>query len=664
MLNSGPSDIWRQHGGTFRNAVPKLLSWVGFRGPLFVLCLAALVWLVINPSPAERRASAVNEALQRGEIGALTSNERALLQKLLEDLVTAANVNLPVALNKPLNASDGETDQIRVFTTSPAAASVTGNGRGNASYDSTMDAIFIDLDIVRPARAVQMYANIRIFDEFEDPSYAYLSFVFLHELGHRVLHRHRRSSLDTILQLSDGEAQKYEREADLFALGGLRAYYDKFHMIGLDPDAGNVAGEGFDGALAEMIDSSSRSLLFSAVPYSPFYSDAAHPTFLSRTLGFLESTAVAESRISDRLRLVQYGLSRMNEVATRPLLEIQVPDTIASATSTKDGISIVGKNGLSYLADHSLLASLGVTRGVEHVVALPTVAKPEPVGLNMATSDIGSAAGNFQIGSNLFLPVDYPGRVPSEGLPMPARSPTLFVAALRRVGAFSHLTDQDAERARERLIEGLQTINLTETTGFMLLGVVNRRAYALLFDLANGGEILVGIATIDTADLSNLQLEPLNLESWQDHTSKLLKFHVVPRSAGPDYYVIGDRWKSQGPESTGAEICVWKVSRAPPELVACHPLVAAFVPGWRNGSGWPYGAVLLMTTVWSRPDSIVANVHGDSVYAFDLTGRQSRMVFHPAGLNIVALPAGEVLFYATGGHKAFVIKLCSDCASN
>ncbi|MER8929195.1 hypothetical protein [Mesorhizobium sp. M0767] len=652
-------DDWTSRGSkvsSLRRAIPGLVAWARFRVPLLIICLSALTWLIMDRSPTERRALAINEALQRGEIGDLTPSETESLQKLLEELLASADVNLPVRLNKPLDdQSEAKRDQIHVFTTSPVVQSISGNGRGNASYDSMLDAIFVDLDIVRPARAVQMYANIRIFDENEEGSYNYFSFVFLHELGHRMLHRDRRPSLDTVLAVGDSIAQKYENEADVFALRGLRAHYKTARSIGRYTGPSNVDGEGFTGALARMVDESNRSLLFSAVPYSPFYSDAAHPTFLSRTLGFLASTSLAEGENANWLKLVKFGLLRIGDIAARPLFEIQVPETISSVSSSKDGIAIVGKNGSSFLVGRNTVEAFNASGTVKAVVAAVATASVEPVSQPADGGGIGTAAQpvELQIGSNLYLPVGASRIVSPGDLPIFARSAALFVEALIKVGIVS---DQDAAQGTKKLISALAAAGCPETSGFKLVSVENRWMHALVFDLANGGEKLTGIASIATANLSTLSVDRLDLETWRKETLVGLKFHVVLSPNGVDYYVAGDRWQSRGPEKTGAEICVWKVSEAPPDLVACHPLVAALVPGWRNGDGWPYGEVLLMKTVWFAPDHIVANVQGDSVYAFDLTRRKARVAFHPGGLNIVALPEGDVLFYATGGHKAFVVR--------
>ncbi|MER8640190.1 hypothetical protein [Mesorhizobium sp. M1365] len=630
----------------------RLLAWARSRALLLVLCLVALSWLIIDGSPTERRALAINAALQRGEIGGLTLSETAVLQQLLQDLVASAGVKLPVVLNEPFSGQAGAAkDQIRVFTTKPTARPMSGNGRGNASYDSMLDAIFVDLDIVRPAKAVQMYANIRIFDGNVGGSYGYLSFVFLHELGHRVLHRNSGTSLDTVFPAGGSVAKKYENEADLFALAALRAHFQTSRSIGRYAGPSNVDDEGFTGALAQMVDDSNRSLLFSSVPYSPFYSDEAHPTFLSRTLGFLAATSLAEREQANWLMLVQQGLLRISDVAKRPLLEIHVPDTISSVSSNKGGIVIVGKDRSNFLVDRSSVEAFDADASAAPIVAAAAAPRAEPASHPAEASDAYAAAMS-QVGSDLYLRLVAPATSPPRDGTISARSPALFVEALLEAGI---IAGQGLEPESKKLLNGLAAAGLPERTGFMLVGAGHGRMHALVFDLTSEPDHLIGVASIEANNLSALSIDRLDLEPLE-HSLVGLKFHAVPTPAGIDYYAVGDRWQSQGPEVTGAEICVWKISSAPPETIVCHPEIAAAVPGWRNGNGWPYGEVLLMATVWLAPDRIVANVHGDSVYAFDLTRRRASVVFHPGGLNIVALSTQDVLFYATGAHKAFVVK--------
>src|SRR6202035_350908 len=98
----------------------------------------------------------------------------------------------------------------------------------NANYDQVLDAVFIDVKLVRLAKNSAWAAGGRTL----------LSFVLLHELGHRILHRHLTETNDIIGKSSntlvswidrmkkklfsseggDERARKREQEADRWAV--------------------------------------------------------------------------------------------------------------------------------------------------------------------------------------------------------------------------------------------------------------------------------------------------------------------------------------------------------------------------------------------------------------------------------------------------------------
>src|SRR5205823_2412969 len=98
---------------------------------------------------------------------------------------------------------------LHVFSTSAGVQGLTGNPEGNGIYDRDVDAIFLDQSLFRPPQVAYLYADINVTKPRTDEPVldGYLLFVFLHELGHRVLHRSsRRSGIEV------------EREADAFAV--------------------------------------------------------------------------------------------------------------------------------------------------------------------------------------------------------------------------------------------------------------------------------------------------------------------------------------------------------------------------------------------------------------------------------------------------------------
>jgi hypothetical protein len=118
---------------------PILTSQTSWRLLAAAVCLGLLLWLVFQPSPTERRRTAIDNALREGRIGQLSPDQTAWMSTTVSWMAGAAGVTDPVALNAPFLAG-----RLNVYTTTPASSTVTHCGRGNAVYDAELDAIFLD----------------------------------------------------------------------------------------------------------------------------------------------------------------------------------------------------------------------------------------------------------------------------------------------------------------------------------------------------------------------------------------------------------------------------------------------------------------------------------------------------------------------------------------
>jgi hypothetical protein len=348
-------------------------------------------------------------------------------------------------------------------------------------------------------------------------------------------------------------------------------------------------------------------------------------------------------------------LSRIAEVGNRPLLEIQVPGTIEHIKPVSNGVIILTKDG----GRHSVAST--VFEHAENGAVRRVVAARDPDGQTPAPETENEPAANgvigFRAGARLLLEPNFElTRIPHKpsrlDTPLSVTSTALLVAAIGEVTGRPH--DGNIEEAIANLTGALQASGFSGNAGFVLLGIANQRAHALMVSPDN---VVPGIVTLSTVDFSVVRFDRLDLDPRGDFDLKGDRFHAVPTTTGADYYLIGDRWKSMGPEPTDAQICIWKISAHPPQMLACHPLIAFSVPEWRSGNGWRAGTVLLISSWWSGPTGFVANVNGDSMYGFDPDSGFARLMFHPGGLDTVMLPSGHVIFFATGSHKAFAVRM-------
>jgi hypothetical protein len=326
---------------------------------LGVVVLALIAWLTFERSANSSRIVALNRALASHVVGRISSAQKARLQKTLDEMLEALDVHERAAVDEPYARW-----RLNVYSTSPAAAAVTACGAGNALYDPLLDAIFIDEQFFsdvgyRRIYEQSSYASLVSFKEDLSFPEVYLRFALLHELGHRQLHRQLKNYRPHV---SGGESEalrRLEREADQFAVAGLRKFYalDKKGKGGLVGDPLREAvglSEFFDPdidpqthAYVDLVGAffmMANFNLYLDTPYSPFFESVSHPTFLNRARGAID--ALFELReLSPKFRanfaLLRESLKREESVATQPFVEILCPMPVNDVGFDVDGIRII-----------------------------------------------------------------------------------------------------------------------------------------------------------------------------------------------------------------------------------------------------------------------------------------------------------------------------------
>jgi hypothetical protein len=318
-----------------------------------------LAWFWFDTAPAQRRREGIVRHLQDGSIGTLTAAERERFNRVLMFAVARVAINKPIRVNvAPAIGS------LNVYTTTPAAEETTQCGSGNAVYDSALDAIFVDVSLVRidvlePARNTIWGATLGFHD-------VYLCLIILHELGHRELHRHTLWSFDIPGAARDRATLRREKEADTFAvqhfaalspanLSALLGPNSVQPVLWINVDPSKVAPDQI--ALYNLAASMRLMTTIAAAwesPYSAFYSNETHPLFVDRALGILEpalESAVAGADVKRELAISIEDLTRFKEALDHHPLELQLNAEIRDACINNRTLTLLDKWGNVYSLD-------------------------------------------------------------------------------------------------------------------------------------------------------------------------------------------------------------------------------------------------------------------------------------------------------------------------
>ncbi|MES2107984.1 MAG: hypothetical protein V4577_04520 [Bacteroidota bacterium] len=349
---------------------------------LILVFLAAIAWLVLSPRKGNRRGE-LNQALKAGTLGRLPDSTARGLNRLMLAYRDYLGIREPVCLNCAMDSSA----KLRVYTCGPAVLRLTGCAAGNAIYDRELNAVFIDGSLVSPAawNAKGTFGAGHTTLPFLE---VYLKFVLLHELGHYFLHRDAGQSFDIFSGSGSATLRRYEAQADSFAVAHFTAIMAVdtagtlfspavFENLAMNVDAKASASDKTLLCLTLMARNINLGMLFGVSPYSEFYADKAHPTFMSRSAGFL-SKALESAPVKDKyyakadwIRAQLLEISRL--VAHRAILEVSVPAPLLNLGFDRDGLLVQTLDSGLYRMGYEQLklpARPGVTEaGLERVAA-------------------------------------------------------------------------------------------------------------------------------------------------------------------------------------------------------------------------------------------------------------------------------------------------------
>jgi hypothetical protein len=252
---------------------------------LKILVVVALIATAATMSwfgaPSKKRMAQINALVASHQLGNVNPKLQKKLDAQFRWLVANTGVKADVAVNKALRK-----DRLTLLVTDPRYVSLTHCGAGNAIFDPSLHAIFIDIGLVHPYE-VNIIGTPSVSTMFsaDDLPYVehYTNFIIGHELGHWA--KRSRASAFFYYGFNDGNSHLSEElDADRFAIETLRRGYARGGKSPGSPAVASVLSDDArltDDVLAGIVQMN-QNLLFSNSPYSPYFSDQAHPDFLTR----------------------------------------------------------------------------------------------------------------------------------------------------------------------------------------------------------------------------------------------------------------------------------------------------------------------------------------------------------------------------------------------
>ena len=657
---------------------------------LLLAVLALVVWLAMSSDPQEQLRQDLNRALATGRIGRLKEEQHHHYSEVLGWWAKAAGIEQSVLLDRPF-----DRNALNVYTIDSPIAGLAKVEPGNAIYDPHLDAIFISIELFEPTLVVHLYGYISIQGRRDDPPRlnGYLLFLYLHELGHRVLHRPPPDGL-TFGQLED--------QADSFAVGVMKNAYQSHVPVAARPSnshpyshLGQTAfnpRQNFFSDLAGSIHSMTDVLLHTEAAVSPYFRDKAHKTFVSRASGIVAAALSEASGASDRafVSITREHLARVEKTAHRALVEIHAPASITLLGFTNQELIVYATSkpkrlGREYRVPWTEIGSLlCLDSGTSSSVGpAPT---PEPHAEDRSYTGVAQLVQTGEQGTlELHIPSDgwyrktgdkWKKRTTPSGT-WNSHDGRLWIFAGNRLfqprSWELYLNHRWRGTLKHSLIANyLQFQHNLPPSVRADLHTLHGDTAILLVKMPEpfGGDRIVGYLTLDLVRLRPSSYTRINVEflgsSGRHPFENEIAFISVANTLQP--YAInlnGPVDKVPGGRAPST-IEIWRLSQTdPPERVASHPMMASSISGTGNDDDvrWVsahYPSLMAGTSGMG----LLIDVYLDSIYHFDPMTSELNMLFHPGGLNKIIDPDGRVAIYAEGARKLYVISLFDSCKKN
>jgi hypothetical protein len=665
------------------------------------------------------RTRAIDDGLRAGTIGGRLNEEQgAKLLKTLQWLASAAGVQDPIVLNQPYSEEVRRQRQLHVYLTSPAAQNLTYCGPKNAVYDAELDAIFIDQDIVLTPDWEILLAtpdhkpglDIKFKPKNFPALRTYLWFVFLHELGHRTLHRSGGGFFDMNRPGSaEGQRQK-ELEADDFAIAAMEEAFrtagghgiqlvKKYdvRVLNYKVTPATPAPELVAVSLLEMALVISTGHLVLPSPTSPFSESVSHPAYLTRSLRIVDRYLDRPDlgpRIARMARLVAASLNRMKRIRESGFVELSTPNPVAAAAFDTEGLVVAC--GLPWEVRRVRYDRLRELLRRDAPASIPENAETVPIPDGMPVYGLWNTcdAGTVTMGSDgtqAIITRDFKRIVAGKADPnlpghkftrlLKGPQPSRYAAAVGERGGqeWLHAFDEgrltarlEGKTIRDRLSEVLPAGKWRHKTE--LATVVGGKVHIPVYSPSAKALDLLGFCEVGLPDLAwrgyvGLRI-PARLQGFTTTTNPLLDTRHSARQVvcaaegdGTRYYLVEavrSPSKNRLFPGRGQGFRVWEISPdADPVQLVEQPFSSLTEPaiGDANPEWGDTPRVLPDSATWVPPGGLALNVQGDSIYFVDLRTREVRTIFEPGRdtIKVRAGPDGTVAVFSTGTYRVFVL---------
>ncbi len=321
---------------------------------LKILLISALcafsIWLLV--SPTDNRIEKLRKAIHDNKLIKLTSKEKENFELLLNNLNSIVDVKQKIRINEISDYNLEVKNTLNFFIVSQEIKCITYCNKGNAIYDASLNAIFIDISLIRPDDWMIYEPSSGIQLNQGDLPFlsTYLTFIVLHELGHYKLHCTSAGFFDFLYEKENPSFRKMEAEADSFAIAKVADYLnfekgtDYYRNIGQQIDL-STANSGKEEvatiSLLEMNNSIILGMLYGISPYSPFFSDVAHPTYITRTKSLIKSI-LDKKNISpvvlSKAEFIYTFLDKLEELANQhSITTVSFPEPVLDVNFSSDG---------------------------------------------------------------------------------------------------------------------------------------------------------------------------------------------------------------------------------------------------------------------------------------------------------------------------------------
>ncbi len=645
------------------------------------VAIVLLIWLYRSSAGNVLRGNDLQTQISTGLVGKLDPHFSETLTQEFQELAAASGAPLPeIVLNKY-----PQPNKLVVLVTSPKAEHTTGCGRGNAVYDPSLDVIFIDADALTPILNKSPYGTPLVARSIvDDPvARAYRDFLFLHELGHRVLHRSKTRIYDQLT-----EPKSLEDEADAFAMRTMARFFKEYNPPILPPTEGGtrfklpMAVTGEDGAfvvLGQMVYEINQGFLFSDLRQSPYSIDRAHRRFIDRAKNLLASASrlTTKPELLSYIELAQEYCSRIAASAPMIAAEINTPGIVEDVDFDQSALFLLSNDNRLFRIPYSSLNLTHDNAPASFAVSLDLlICSPPLKGLFpahdgaktlIAAEDMTrvqlwvQGLGIFRCNQGEWKIDEHWNNFHSDRwsyIELNHNSPGQFVAATED-RQNNEWTFELYDRG-QRIASKSSTQLAQETYNRGLPSSCLNPSTQLTSDLQ---AIIVSCGVprrIAFCELDLKSLSPTNCrltESGSDAEAALDQGTLI--TIGPNdhkkLYAVQAIFDPYAPHTTRYEFRVVQLDDlAHAKTVARHDLVLEKLP--YNVSPFDWLTVSHPPVVYCalvRPDGIACSLFQDSSYFFDSSTNSLNPFFHPAGAMLRTSRSGWLV--VANGWKVYVL---------